>query len=85
MFRNGAYKRKIRQHRVSTIFTILDVLIYRIIIIGSKAPGNYFASFWSDNFPILLCERPKPNISMISGFLDPQDPLFMDLNIPNSF
>ena len=50
------------------------------IIIG-KAPGNYSASFWAYKFSICLCERPKPNISMISGFLDPWEPLFMDLNI----
>ena len=25
-----------------------------------------------------LCEEPKPNISTISGFFDPWDPLFMD-------
>ena len=39
--------------------------------IGLKAPGNGSASFWSYNFSICLCERPKPNISRISGFLRP--------------
>ena len=36
-----------------------------------KAPGNYSASVWTYNFSICLCERSKPNISMISGFLRP--------------
>ena len=52
---------------------------------GLKAPGNYYASFGSYNFSILLSERPKPNVSMISGCLDPWEHLFMDLNIPNQF
>ena len=39
--------------------------------IGLKDPGYYSASFWSYNFSILLCERPKSKMSMISGFLDP--------------
>ena len=39
--------------------------------IGLKAPENYSASFWSDTCPILLCEKPTPNISMVSGFLRP--------------
>ena len=39
-------------------------------VIVLKAPGNHSASCWSI-FSILLWERPKPNISMISGFLDP--------------
>ena len=43
---------------------------------GLKAPGNYSGPFWSNRLPILLLERPKPNISMISGFLDPVGPLF---------
>ena len=39
--------------------------------ISLKAPRDFSASFWSYNFSILLCERPKPNIFMISGVLDP--------------
>ena len=35
--------------------------------------------------PVLLCEGPKPNISMISVFLTPGEPVFMDFNILNSF
>ena len=34
-----------------------------------KAPRNYAASVWTYNFSMCLCERPKPNISMISGCL----------------
>ena len=45
---------------------------------------NYSDQFWSNMFSISL-ERPKPNISMISGFLDPCEPLRMDLNIPKHF
>ena len=43
------------------------------------------ASFWFNTISILLCEGPKPNISMISGFLRPGEPLFMDLNILKYF
>ena len=40
---------------------------------------NHFYQFWFIKIPILLCDGPKPNISMISGFLTPGEPLFMDL------
>ena len=40
-----------------------------------KAPGNYSASIWSYNFSICLCERPKPNIFINSGFLKHVGPL----------
>ena len=50
-----------------------------------KAPENYSASFWSHTISVLLCEGPKPNISMISGFLSRGEPLYMDLNIPKYF
>ena len=45
-------------------------------VIGLKAPGNDSVSFWSDKILVLLCEGPKPNMSMISGFLNPKEPLF---------
>ena len=51
-------------------------------IIGLKAPGNYSASFWSNEISVILCEGPKPNISMISGFLEPWSPVFMAFIIP---
>ena len=51
-------------------------------IISLKALGNYSYQFWSNEMLVLLLERPKPNISMISGFLSPGGPLFMDLNVP---
>ena len=51
-------------------------------IISLRTPGNYSASFRSNIFSILW-GRPKPDMSMISGCLDPWEPLFMDLNIPN--
>ena len=50
-----------------------------------KAPYNYSASIWTYNFSICLCETPKPNISMISGFVESWEPLFMDLDIPKYF
>ena len=37
-------------------------------IISSKAPGNYSASIWFNNFSIRLWENLKLLISMISGF-----------------
>ena len=48
-----------------------------------KAPGNYAGPFWIHIISISL--DPKSNISRISGFLDPWEPLFIDLNIPNYF
>ena len=42
-----------------------------ILIIGLKVPGNYSDKFWFNRKSILLCEGPKPQNSMISGFLDP--------------
>ena len=47
-------------------------------IIGLKAPGNYLDQFWPNKVLALLCEETKPNISMISGFLSPGEPLFCD-------
>ena len=52
-------------------------------MIGLKAPGNCSASFCSNKILVLLCEGPKPQNSMISGFVSP--PLFIDFNIPNYF
>ena len=54
-------------------------------IIGLKVQGNYSDQFWSNKILVLVCEGPKLNMSMISGFLDPWDPSFMDLNIPKDF
>ena len=42
-----------------------------------------FCSIWAYTFSFCSWEKPKPNIFKISGFWSPQDPLFMDLNIPN--
>ena len=54
-------------------------------MISLKAPGNHSDQFWFNKIPILLCEGPKPPNYMISGFLDPWEPLSMDLNIPKLF
>ena len=48
-------------------------------IIGLKAPGNYSASFWSNEILVLLCEGQKPNISMISESVNPWSLVFMVL------
>ena len=53
-------------------------------IIGLKAPGNYCASFWSNEISVLFCEGPKPLNSTVSFFLV-GEPSFMDFNIPNYF
>ena len=50
-----------------------------------KAPGDYSDQFGSNKMSVLLCEGPKPNMFMISGFGGPWEPSFLDLNIPNYF
>ena len=55
-----------------------------VLIIGLKAPGNYFADFGLIFFG-LLREGPTPPNSMIYGLLDPSETVFMDLNIPSYF
>ena len=35
-------------------------------MIGLKAPVDYVDQLWSNKILMLLCEGPKPNISMIS-------------------
>ena len=56
-----------------------------VLIISLKAPGNYSASFWCNKISVLSCEGPRAQNSMISGFLDPWEPVFMDVNIPKYF
>ena len=57
-----------------------------VYIMGLKALGKYSDQFWSNEISVLLCEGPKLNIFMISGFLTPGGrPLFIDLKIPNYF
>ena len=41
--------------------------------------------FWSNKILVLLCEGPKPHNSMISEFVTPWGPLFIDFNIPKCF
>ncbi len=48
-------------------------------IIGLKAPGNYSAPFCSNKISALLCGGPKPPSSIITGFVDHWEPLFVDL------
>ena len=54
-------------------------------IIGLKALGDYLDQFSSNKVSVLWFGGQKPNIFMISGFVDPWDPLFLDFNIPNDF
>ena len=72
---------------IYAMFVFLEGIFYGkyVPIIGLKAPGNYFASFGFNRNPILSCEGPKSNISMISGFSSPVEPLVMDLSIPEDF
>ena len=53
--------------------------------IGLKVLGDYLDQFWYNKMSVLLCEGPKPPNSMISGFVSPGEPLFMDLNISKYF
>ena len=50
-----------------------------------KAPGNYLDRFWSYKISVLLLQRTKPNISMISGFVNPWSPIFIHFIIPKYF
>ena len=63
-------------------FVVFLLFVWKICL---KAPGNDSDQFCCDQILVLLCEGPKPNISMISGFLSPGEPLFMDLNTPEYF
>ena len=44
---------------------------------------NYSDQVGSNEISVLLCEGPKPPNSIISGFVNPWDHLFMDFTIPN--
>ena len=50
-----------------------------------KAPQSYSAPIWTYNFSICLCERTKPNISMISEFLRPVGALISGFGYAKSF
>ena len=50
-------------------------------IIGLKYLGNSLNQCGSNKMSVLLCEGPKPNISMISGFVSPGEPLFMSYGL----
>ena len=46
---------------------------------------NYLDQFWFNKTSVLLWKGPKPPNAMISGFLNPGGPLFVDFNIQNYF
>ena len=50
-----------------------------------ESSGELFCFILVNKILVLLCEGPKHQKSMISGFLSPGEPLFMDLNIPKYF
>ena len=52
---------------------------------NQKAPENCSASVWAYSFPICFWEKPKPKIFMISRFVDPWEPLFIDLKMPKYY
>ena len=43
---------------------------------GLKAPGNYLDQFMSNKILVVVLERPKPNMFMISGFLNPGEVIY---------
>ena len=49
---------------------------------GLQAPGNCSASFWINNFSILLLDNPQTSIFMIYGFLGLVGTLIYGFNIP---
>ena len=81
--RDGKRKRKKEETQQAIVLTFVESILWKVCwILGSKAPGNSPVSFLSNKILVILCEGPKPNISMISGFLTPGGPLSMDSNIP---
>ena len=59
------------QNNLSGVLLLFDYLVGKCVsIIGLKAPGDYYASIWSDNFSMCLWENLKFLISMISGLVD---------------
>ena len=60
------------------IFSKLFLWKY-VWIISLKAPGSYLDQFGSNRIFVLLCEGPKPNISLISGCLNPRGTLIYGL------
>ena len=55
-----------------------------VYIMGLKAPGNYLDQCWSNKILLVLCGRPKHNISMMSGFVSPGGCIFIDSIIPKT-
>ncbi len=51
---------------------------------GLKAPGNYSDQFWFNKMSVSLCEGPRPQNSMISGFLRPVGTLIYGFEYTNS-
>ena len=65
----GHYERE-RKNTQCILFAIFLLFYCKCIErMSKKALGNYSASIWSKKCSILLLEKPKPNIFMISIFL----------------
>ena len=71
--------------KYAVVFSFLWLLLWKYVeLIGLKAPDNYSDQFGSNKISVLFCEGPKPNMSILSGFLNPGGPLFMDLHLQNT-
>ena len=80
-----AWRSNWRSTKSSTEFITRGGLITKLGVNRFNSSGNYLDQCWSNKILVWLCEGPKPQNSMISGFPDPWNPVFIDLNIPNYF
>ena len=73
---------KISKNNLTDVWPFCVLFLWKTCLNNRfKSPGNQSDQFWSNQISVSLCEEPKPNMSMIPGFLDLWDPLFIDLNI----
>ena len=79
---NGLQWRKMGRNKLSDVWSFLLFLWKYVWRISFEAPGTYSDQFWFDKISILICEGPKPDISMISEFPNPWKPLFMNFRVP---
>ena len=73
-----------RQQKQNRVLVFVGQMFWKTLLNnGFKSSRE---SFWSV-FGIMtsILERPQPNISMMSGFVNPWEPFFMHLNIPKYF
>ena len=66
---------KIGNNNLSDLLAFCGLFVWKyFLIISLKAPGNYLDQFGSNKMSVSLWEGPKPDTSMISGFLTPESP-----------